>query len=101
MRERGLLTIERAVQRLTADGARLFGLAGRGTVTPGGFADLNLLDWDALALPRPAFVHDFPHGAGRFVQRGEGYVATLVNGTVFLEGGEPAGPLSGRVLRSG
>ncbi len=100
VRERDLFPIERAVQRLTSDGARLFGLPGRGVIEPGAFADLNLLDWDALALPRPTLAHDFPHGAGRFVQAGEGYVATVVNGAVFMEGGSHAGPLAGSVLRA-
>ena len=101
VRDRGLLTVERAVQRLTSDGARLFGLVGRGVIEPGAFADLNLIDFPALALPRPTFAHDFPHGAGRFVQRGEGYVATVVNGAVFMEDGIHAGPLAGSVLRAG
>jgi len=100
VRDRGLLSIERAVQRLTSDGARLFGLPSRGVVEPGAFADLNLLDWEALALPRPTFAHDFPHGAGRFTQGGEGYVATVVNGEVWMEGGSHTGPLAGRVLRA-
>jgi N-acyl-D-aspartate/D-glutamate deacylase len=100
VREQGLLPIERAVQRLTSDGAGLFGLEGRGMIEPGAFADLNLIDWEALALPRPTFAHDFPHGAGRFVQRGEGYVATVVNGAVFMESGMHAGPLAGSVLHA-
>ena len=64
------------------------------------FADVNVLDLDALALRIPEFVHDFPPGAGRYVQRAEGYRATVVNGAVFVEHGEPTGAHAGRTLRS-
>ena len=30
--------------------------------TPGAFADVNVIDLDALALPLPEYVHDFPAG---------------------------------------
>ena len=32
---------------------------------------------------------------------GDGYDATIVNGRVFMRGGEPTGELAGTVLRSG
>ncbi len=100
VRERGHLPIERAIQRLTSDGADLFGLTGRGRLVAGAWADVNLIDLDGLTLRRPEIVNDFPHGAGRFVQRADGYVATIVNGAVALEHGEHTGELAGRVLRS-
>ena len=67
----------------------------------GAFADLNVIDWDALALPVPEFVHDFPDGAGRFVQGARGYDATVVNGWVFMEYGEHTGALAGTLVRGG
>ncbi|MFO7591928.1 MAG: amidohydrolase family protein [Acidimicrobiia bacterium] len=99
VRERGLLTVEDAIRRLTSDTAATFGIAERGVVREGAFADLNVIDWDALALPVPEFHHDFPHGAGRFVQRARGYDATIVNGEVFMERGVHTGALAGRLLR--
>ena len=101
IREQELLPVERAIQRLTQDGARLFGLTDRGELRPGAMADVNVIDWDGLHLPLPEFVHDFPQGAGRFVQRAQGYDATLVNGRVVLDHGEHTGELPGTVLRSG
>jgi N-acyl-D-aspartate/D-glutamate deacylase len=101
IREQELLPIERAIQRLTQDGARLFGLTDRGELRPGAMADINVIDWDRLHLPLPEYVHDFPQGAGRFVQRARGYDATLVNGRVVLEQGIHTGDLPGTVLRSG
>ena len=62
---------------------------------------MNLIELDALALPLPEYVHDFPNGAGRYVQQGRGYEATIVNGEVFMERGEHTGSLTGVTLRSG
>jgi N-acyl-D-aspartate/D-glutamate deacylase len=100
VRDRGKYTIEDAIRRMTSDTARLFGVADRGVVRPGAFADVNVLDLDALALQLPEFVHDFPAGAGRYVQRADGYRATVVNGSVFVEHGQPTGVHRGRTLRS-
>lgn len=99
VRERGVLSIEEAVRRLTSDTADLMGLDGRGALRPGAYADVNVIDWDNLALELPEFVHDFPHGAGRWIQRGKGYDATLVNGQLALAHGAHTGVHAGTVLR--
>ncbi|MGQ0824757.1 MAG: amidohydrolase family protein [Actinomycetota bacterium] len=99
VRDRGKYSIEAAVRRLTADTADLFGVRNRGRLVPGALADVNVIDLDALALPIPEFVHDFPAGAGRYVQRAKGYRATLVNGRVFVEHGSPTGEHAGVTLR--
>lgn len=99
VRDRGLVSIEEGVRRLTSDTAHTFGI-DRGVLAPGAVADVNVLDLDALALDVPEYVHDFPHGAGRFTQRARGYTHTLVAGEVFVEHGEHTGALTGRVLRS-
>ena len=99
VRERHVCSVERAIQRLSADGAALFGLADRGVLRTGGRADLNLIDWDGLALPLPTFRHDLPHAAGRFVQGARGYESTIVGGEVTFERGEHTGARAGTVLR--
>lgn len=100
VRDRGLCSVGEGIRRLTSQPAAVFGIPDRGVLRPGAYADVNVLDLDALALPQPTFVHDFPGGAGRFVQRARGYACTLVNGEVFMDGGEHTGALPGRVLRS-
>jgi N-acyl-D-aspartate/D-glutamate deacylase len=100
VRERQRWTLEDAVRRLTSDTADLFGFHDRGVLRPGAFADVNVIDFDALALPIPEYVRDFPNGAGRYVQRASGYDYTLVNGEVFMEDGEHTGVLAGRTVRS-
>ena len=99
VRERGDLSLEDAIRRLTSDTASTFGIVDRGVVREGAYADLNVIDWDGLALPVPEYVHDFPHGAGRFLQRARGFDATIVNGEVFMEHGEHTGALAGRLVR--
>ena len=99
VRDQGEFTLEEAVRRMTSDTADLFGIRDRGRLIPGGFADLNVIDMDGLRLGYPEMAHYFPGGAGRFVQRADGYTATVVNGEVFMEDGEHTGALAGRMLR--
>jgi N-acyl-D-aspartate/D-glutamate deacylase len=100
VRDRQELTLEDAVRRLSSDTASFIGFRDRGEVREGAYADLNVIDLDALWLPLPEIVHDFPGGVARFVQRAEGIDHTIVNGVPFLEGGEHTGALTGRLLRS-
>jgi N-acyl-D-aspartate/D-glutamate deacylase len=100
VREKGLFGVARAIEKLTSEPARLFGLAGRGVVEPGAFADLNVIDFDELRVLAPEYVQDFPAGAWRYVQRGTGIRHTLVNGRPFMERGRHTGDLSGKLLRS-
>jgi N-acyl-D-aspartate/D-glutamate deacylase len=100
VRERGVMSVEEAVRRLTADTADFVGIPDRGVLRPGAFADVNVIDLDGLALELPELVHDFPTGAGRYVQRSRGYARTIVNGKVFVEDGTPTGTHVGRTLRS-
>jgi len=100
VRDRQKYSIEDAIRRLTSDTAELFGIAGRGVLRPGSYADVNVLELDALQLELPEFVRDFPAGAGRYVQRARGYRTTIVNGEVFMDNGEPTGVHAGRTLRS-
>lgn len=98
-RERGKLSVEEVVRRLTSDPADAFGLRERGRLTPGGHADVNVIDLDELAMEVPEFVYDFPAGAGRWTQGARGYEYTLVNGRIAVERGRHTGALAGRLLR--
>ena len=60
IRERQRWSVEEAIRRLTSDTADLFGIVDRGRLRPGAFADLNVIDWDALHLPPPTYAYDFP-----------------------------------------
>jgi len=100
VRDRGTLGIEDGVRRITSDTAAFVGYRDRGVIREGAYADLNVIDLDALFLPLPEIVDDFPGGAARFVQRAHGIDHTIVNGAPFLEHGAHTGALAGRLLRS-
>ena len=100
VRDRGKYTVEAAVKRLTSDNAALFGIVDRGVLRRGAYADVNVIDLGGLALEIPELVHDFPTGAGRYVQRSSGYPSTIVNGEVFVDHGTPTGTYAGQTLRS-
>jgi N-acyl-D-aspartate/D-glutamate deacylase len=100
VRDREVLQLEEAVRRLSSDTAGLVGLRDRGVLREGAFADINVIDLEALELPVPEIVHDFPGGAPRFVQGARGVEHTIVNGEAFMEHGVHTGALPGRILRS-
>ena len=93
------LPLEYVVKKQTHDTARLYGLSDRGTVEPGALADLNLIDYDALALGTPFVRADLPAGGRRLLQRADGYVCTMKQGTVTFDQGEATGELPGRLVR--
>ena len=88
-----------AVKRLTRDNAVALGLLDRGLIAPGYKADINVIDYDRLQVRAPEVRYDLPAGGKRLVQQADGYVATLVSGTVVHREGEPTGALPGRLVR--
>ncbi len=68
VRDRGALTLEDGVRRLTSDTAGFVGYRDRGVLREGAYADVNVIDLDGMWLPLPEIVEDFPGGAARFVR---------------------------------
>ena len=93
--------VEFAVKRMTKDTADLYGLGDRGTLEVGRKADVNVIDLDGLRLLPPEMIHDLPAGGRRFMQRAEGYAATIVSGEVTVENDERTGAVPGRLIRGG
>jgi len=62
-------------------------------------ADLNVIDFDHLALGLPYATCDLPAGGQRFLQPAHGYVATVVHGEVVRENDEDTGVRPGRLIR--
>jgi N-acyl-D-amino-acid deacylase len=95
------LSLETAVHRLTGDPAAFYALGDRGVLARGRRADVNLIDLDRLGLHYPERVEDLPGGAGRLIQRSDGYVETMVLGQTVVAQGEltdarPGGLVRGR-----
>jgi N-acyl-D-aspartate/D-glutamate deacylase len=100
VRERQMLTLERAIQRTTSEPADFFGLRGRGRLIPGSAADIVVFDYNRIACSPRESVDDLPGGGRRFVVRSEGILCTVVNGQMLYESGKHTGALPGQVLRS-
>jgi len=95
------LSIEQAVWRLAGMPAKVHGLADRGVIRVGAWADLLLIDPTRLSAGHARLARDFPAGSERYVVDAEGYVAMLVNGETVMQDGHPTGALPGQVLRGG
>jgi N-acyl-D-aspartate/D-glutamate deacylase len=87
------------VHRQTWRNARLFGLADRGALRPGLRADLNLIDFERLALGPLALHRDLPAGGARLLQPARGYVGTWVNGVRTRRADRDTGARPGRLVR--
>jgi len=87
------------IRRQTSDTARAVGLHDRGVLAPGLKADLNVIDFDRLALDRPYMVHDLPAGGRRLMQKARGYTATVMSGVVTYRDGAATGALPGVLVR--
>jgi N-acyl-D-aspartate/D-glutamate deacylase len=99
VRERRVLTLERAVAMLTGDQARLLGLTDRGLVRPGLAADLVLFDPDRIGTTGVRFVDDQPAAGRRLVTDAQGVDMSVVNGVVATRQGRSTGARPGRRLR--
>jgi N-acyl-D-aspartate/D-glutamate deacylase len=90
VREREVLTLERAVHKLTGEPAALYGFTGRGVLAEGNFADIAVFDPDTVA-PGPVHrVWDFPADGARLVADApSGMRHIVVNGTPIRVDGTP------------
>ena len=95
------LPLEFIIRRQTHDTAQLFGFTDRGVIDPGMKADINVIDYDALGFSPASMAYDLPTGARRLIQKGSGYVMTMVSGVPIVENDEFTGALPGRLVRAG
>jgi len=100
VREKGIMSLEEAIRKLTFVPASLFGLFDRGLVRPGMAADLVLFDTQTVRECEPEMVNDLPGGEKRLIQRAIGVKTTMVNGAILVQDGEHTGAFPGRVLRN-
>ena len=92
IRNRGIVTLEDGIRKITSLPAQVFKLADRGVIREGAFADLVLFDPETIADTATfSTPHSYPTGIE--------YV--LVNGRLVVERGEHTGATPGRVLLHG
>ncbi len=90
VRDKGVLTLEDAVRKMSSFPAQRLGLADRGAIRVGMKADLVAFN---PATVRDVATFERPH------QYAEGVTAVVVNGKVTFEGGRLTAERAGRVLR--
>ena len=93
------MPLEKVVSMQTRETAALYGLHDRGVVAAGMKADLNVIDFDALAIQAPEMIFDLPADGRRLIQKASGYRATVVSGVVTFEHGEATGEMPGKLIR--
>jgi N-acyl-D-aspartate/D-glutamate deacylase len=93
------LSVEHMVHMQTRNTAEAVCLFDRGILAVGYRADLNIIDYDRLALLSPEVAYDLPTGGRRLMQQARGYVATIVAGEVTYRDGQPTQALPGRIVR--
>jgi N-acyl-D-aspartate/D-glutamate deacylase len=98
VRDRGDLTLESAVRRMTYDQVRLLKLADRGVVAPGAVADIAVFDLQRLEWRREIKVNDVPGGQARFRRGADGFRYTFVGGELVQQAGRSTGALPARFL---
>ena len=101
VRERGIMSLEKAVQKLTAEPADIFGMKDRGRLTVGSVADIVVFDPATVGCAaRWEKRFDQPGGAKRLVSASYGVEYTFVNGTAAWENNALTGARAGRVIRT-
>ena len=102
IRDRQIMTLEQAHQKMSAFPAWFADFKDRGTLRAGAWADIMIYNMDELGFlhEKPYFDTDFPGGERRLIQKPTGLRYTIVNGAVTFEGNDCTGALPGKLLRS-
>ncbi len=89
VRDRGVLSLEEAIRKMTTLPAQTFRLKDRGMIREGMFADLVVFDREKFV---DKATYSEPH------QYGQGFSYVIVNGEIVAENGKHTGALSGMIL---
>ncbi|MBC7160888.1 MAG: amidohydrolase family protein [Immundisolibacter sp.] len=101
VRERKAMSLEYAVQRLTGDPARVFGIADRGRIAAGLKADIAVFDPATVGSDRLArAVFDLPGGRRRLVSDARGIAATVINGQLLMRAGDVSASRAGAHMQA-
>ena len=104
-RDEGVVSLEKAHNKISAFPAWLTGFKDRGVIRPGAWADLMIYNLEELGVQYDYFkelvlVEDLPGGAKRKIQKPTGMRYVMVNGEVTFENNECTGATPGKLLRS-
>ena len=99
-RDRNLLSLESAVQKLTDAPARLYGLKDRGRIEEGWCADLVIFDANKVAPAEIEVREDLPGGAWRLYSEAIGVHHVFINGEQAGLDGQFTDARPGTLIRS-
>lgn len=86
VRENKRFTLPRAIKKLTSDLADIYGIAERGALVPGHWADFILFDPATVGITKPQRIQDLPANGSRLIRRAPGLLGTWVNGVQVFDG---------------
>ena len=99
VRDEPVLTLEKAIRKMTSFPAQRFGLMDRGVLRPGAWADIVVFDLERIC-DRATNLHPHTYPFENYPHRyPEGIDYVFVNGTLVVEGERHTGALPGKVLR--
>ncbi len=101
VRDRGLLSLEEAVEMMTDRPARHYGLRQRGRVAPEWHADLVVFDPTVVGSRPATILKDLPGGGERLYATAGGVAHVFVAGREVVAHGQITESRPGTVLRSG
>jgi N-acyl-D-amino-acid deacylase len=90
VRQKGLLSLESAVRKMTSQNAGKLGIVDRGLLRPGMFADITIFDAERV-IDRATYTEPF--------QYSEGIEHVIVNGQMVLDAGKHTEARPGKALR--
>jgi N-acyl-D-amino-acid deacylase len=99
VRERGAMSLEKAVNKLTFEVASVYGISDRGLLRSGYAADIAIFDPETIRAREPEWAEDYPGATRRLIQRSEGMHTVIVNGKAIYQDRKLTGDLPGQVLR--
>jgi N-acyl-D-aspartate/D-glutamate deacylase len=86
VRDKKTFELADAVRRVTSLPAQLYGIEGRGVITPGAHADMLLFDPATVGRGPVKRMNDLPGGESRLIREGEGVHGVWINGVHVHDG---------------
>jgi N-acyl-D-amino-acid deacylase len=90
VREEKVLSLERAIEKMTSKPAQKIGLKGRGFLKKGNWADIVIFDQEKI-IDKADFTNPY--------QYSEGINYVIINGKIVVKDGWHTGELAGKVLK--
>ncbi|MFN0298893.1 MAG: N-acyl-D-amino-acid deacylase family protein [Burkholderiales bacterium] len=103
VREKKIMSLERAIYRMTSEPAKLFGITDRGLLATGLAADITVFDQDTVgsAMKATHVNRDLPGGGARLYVESSGISHVIVNGEPLFDHGKVQDGRAGEILHRG